>query len=51
MQGFPLSDGLWVSDVATGKGRLAVSLAQLREVTMTGELVDSSCLLCATGLA
>ena len=37
MQAFPLSDGLWVSDVATGKGRLVVSLAQLREVTTTGE--------------
>ena len=37
MQAFPLSDGLWVSDVATGKGRLVVSLAQLREVTTAGE--------------
>ncbi len=36
MQAFPLSDGLWVSDVATGKGRLVVSLAQLREATTTG---------------
>jgi hypothetical protein len=36
MQTHPLSDGLWVSDVATGKGRLVVSLAHLREVTMTG---------------
>ena len=42
MQAFPLSDGLWVSDVATGKGRLIVSLAQLREVTTTGDHVHSS---------
>ena len=45
MQAFPLSDGLWVSDVATGKGRLVVSLAQLREVTTTGEPARSRRLL------
>ena len=36
MQAHPLNDGLWVSEAATGKGRLVVSLAHLRKVTTTG---------------
>ena len=32
----PLHDGLWLTDVETGKGRLLVSLRQLHEMTTTG---------------
>ena len=40
----PLHDGLWLTDVATGKGRLLVSLRQLHEVVTTGAL---SAVICA----
>lgn len=35
-QKHPLNDGLWVTNVATGKAHLAVSLRQLHEVTTKG---------------
>lgn len=34
----PLHDGLWLTDVRSGKGRLLVSLRQLHEATTTGAL-------------
>ena len=50
MQPFSLSDGLWVSDVGTGKGRLVVSLAQLREATTAGQRVTSKPIRAKLGL-